>query len=243
MELKKLFRIGLLVGAFTALAIAVAVPSRPTMATQQADFVYLPILTNLGNNLKHHWSFNEGEGRLVQDQVQSSNGTIEGDGDAWAAGPNNSSALLLNGDNYLRLNVPDMPPPWTASIWVRRMGTARGMALFSSPTHYLKLEQWPNLGRVGFNEWGVDNRTLDYVAPLDEWVHMTFVSTGADVRLFVNGAFVEETDFVMPLPLLVIGNNSNQWNEATIASIDELRVWDVAYSATDVLNLFNATNP
>ena len=94
------------------------------------------------------------------------------------------------------------------------------------PGGALRLDQWNNTGQVGFTEFGVADYLFDsgYSAPLDEFVHLTFVGDPLDgVTLFVNGEESGENPNFVPLHLFEIGGP-----DAANMILDELVVFDRA---------------
>ncbi|MBL9167288.1 MAG: SUMF1/EgtB/PvdO family nonheme iron enzyme [Verrucomicrobiales bacterium] len=147
---------------------------------------------------------------------------------------NNFNGSLHFGEvnSRLVLKSTSIPPPWTAEMWVRRHDASGPSApLFIGDAGALKLEQFASERRVGFTKFGVGDYTFDYVAPADQWVHLSFVA-GLDgsTALFVNGAFIDSQRVTIPLPLDYFGSSPAILGDQLAAEIDELRVWNIARS-------------
>ncbi|MGS2619415.1 family 20 glycosylhydrolase [Micromonospora sp. LZ34] len=119
----------------------------------------------------------------------------------------------------------DVAPPWTFSAWVRRTGSTGNATLISSKSTALKLEQWgAPCGQVGFTKKGVADHTFDYVTPIDEWVHLTFVTKPDRTELFVNGEYVDSVDAAVDLPMRSIGDVGS----SVRGTLDEVQTYDEA---------------
>lgn len=124
----------------------------------------------------------------------------------------------------------DLVPPWTASLWVRRSAATADGPLWSSKAGALKLDQWGTCGKVGFTRYGVADHSFDYVPPIGEWVHLTFVASPTTTSLYVNGQPAGSVAATIPLPLRSIGDV----NRAPRADLDELVTYDEALTPDQV---------
>jgi hypothetical protein len=113
--------------------------------------------------------------------------------------------------------------------------------LLSSSDSAIKLEQWPNIGRVGLTRFGVADVSFNYAAPLNQWVNITLVNTGVSSRLYSDCALTDVLSMVVPLPLARIGYGSN--GEAANAVLDEVRIYNYALSDVEIAGLCQSVSP
>lgn len=130
----------------------------------------------------------------------------------------------------------DLAAPWTFSGWVRRTGSTGNQTLLSSKSAALKLEQTGTCGNVGYTAKGVADYSFDYVAPADEWVHLTMVARPAGIDLYVNGAHVGNAPGSVGLPLRSIGDVGSSLR----GDLDEVQVYDEALDAAEVQAAYDA---
>ena len=197
-----------------------------------------------------HFKFDEGTGTTVSDSVGTRSGTITGA--SWIDGRVGSGALRFDGmDDYVQLGSSDVPSDWTAALWVRRKGDNTSAALFGpsdtrlSGATAIKLEQYETSNEVGFTRFGTGDYSFGYVAPLNTWVHLTFVSSSDIMRLYVNGALEGQVIvFQGPsLPLHYIGvvNDSQPGKglrDYLEADLDEVRIYDRAFTRAEIAHLY-----
>ncbi|OIQ27136.1 MAG: hypothetical protein BM564_13270 [Bacteroidetes bacterium MedPE-SWsnd-G2] len=94
-----------------------------------------------------------------------------------------------------------------------------------------------NLGSGSWNEVNTPANTLS----LDTWYHLAATFDGTDMKIFVdgveivsqsvNGLFIGNSS-----SNLVIGNWANGTGRNINATIDEIRIWDIARTETELLN-------
>ena len=144
-----------------------------------------------------------------------------------------TNALRFDGvDDFVQLGKADLPPPWTASMWVAREATmSPSSALLISDTAALKLDQFPSSGKVGFTRFNVVDHTFNYSTPLNVWTHLTFVATPSNTTLYVNGVFKEVINDSISLPMQSL---SHPVKDPLKGYVDELSVWRGAWTAGEV---------
>ncbi len=147
-------------------------------------------------------------------------------------GPAGGTALRFDGDDdHVVIGAANVPPPWTAEFWVKRTVLSSGDNLMeSSGNCALRLEQWPNTGKVGFTKAGVADYVFDYEAPVGVWVHLAFVSTTTDTSLYVNGTLTDTNPNTIDLPMGTIDDDLGSLH----AVLDEVRLWDLARTGTEI---------
>jgi hypothetical protein len=133
---------------------------------------------------------------------------------------------------------------WSAEFIVKRTGSKtssellRGEHLDQFGTH-LKLEQYPNTGQVGYTQSFVADRVFSpgYFTPQDEFVHLVFVKTAAQMQLYANGALVGVNSSTIPLSRYQFGDDQN---ESPFAVIDEIVIYNRSLPADEIALHFNA---
>lgn len=189
------------------------------------------------------YSFDEGEGTTVygKDLGTDFAGTIRGDVE-WVDGIS-GSALRFNGNGSILFGVSDIDSDWTAAMWVRRAeNQGTNMALLSGSDGELKLEQWKNTGLVGLTQFGVEDYTYDYSAPLGEWVHLAWVCTENGTDLYVNGELSGHLDARIKGPMNTLGCNSRDNTEDAgylYGDVDELKFFSSAKTADEIKAIYD----
>lgn len=89
---------------------------------------------------------------------------------------------------------------------------------------------------------GVDFSSFSVDINPDTWYHVAFVMTDTSYKLYVNGLLITTytADGINTIPTnipFVIGNNNDSGNaEAFNGDIDDVRIWNVARTSTEILN-------
>ena len=185
------------------------------------------------------FNFDEGEGTQITD-TSGAHSFALGDGITWTDGKM-GSGLDFSGAGRIELGYRDLDKNWTVGLWVnRRESVEHNAVLMSGATGEIKLDQYQNTGKVGVTAYGVEDATFDYSAPMDEWVHLTFVSNDQGTTLYVNGVEQDHIDLAINGPMNRIGGN-NSVNLAgggfLNATIDQLSVFDRSLTADEVKDL------
>ena len=137
-------------------------------------------------------------------------------------------ALKFDGVNdRVTVGAADIPPPWTAAMWVHREDSPGGAAKLlaaQSMNRTLRLEQWYNTNKVGFSGDGVmDSWTYDYEVAVGTWVHLVFICTGSETALVVNGVPEDTRPAAIDLPIYFIGTQTTDHTAKGL--IDDIRVY------------------
>ncbi len=78
--------------------------------------------------------------------------------------------------------------------------------------------------------------------PLGEWAHVAVTYDGADVRFYINGALDATVATGGPLTTntepVRIGNDVD-WDQSPMGMIDDVRIWDVAASDSEIASLMD----
>lgn len=182
------------------------------------------------------WSLDEGEGTSINDTTGAYPGTLHG-GATWTDGKI-GKALRFDGTGYIDLGISDLKGNWTAGMWVNRSAnSSTNTVLLSGTQGEIKLEQWKSTTKVGITEFGVEDYTFDYTAPIGEWVHLAFVCDGAGTDLYVNGEYKDHLDVAIKGPAARVGANNKEGLSDTgflYGSLDEVKIFNEALSAEEV---------
>jgi Concanavalin A-like lectin/glucanases superfamily/Galactose oxidase-like, Early set domain/Bacterial Ig domain/Glyoxal oxidase N-terminus/Galactose oxidase, central domain len=190
------------------------------------------------------WSFDAAGSVAADASPSANNGTVSGA--TWTAAGRIGGALTFDGVND-RVDVPDsasldLTGAMTVEAWVRPTATTGWRTvLMKERTNGLAYALYSN------NDQGrpeVDVRIVaDRVAagpaalPANQWTHLAATYDGATLRIYVNGTSVGSrpqtgATTVSASPLRIGGNAV--WSEWFAGSIDEVRVYNRALSATEI---------
>jgi hypothetical protein len=210
-------------------------------------------------NLVGWWQFNEGAGDVVSDSSAYGNhGTIvdaSGIGSThWVKGYGEGYALDFIGypDNGDAVVVPDsneLRPKHqvTVSAWIKYQ------TAYSSHGHVVSkgandretfsLERGHGYDQMNFlvrdDETYGRHRTWGFGLERDEWVHIAGVYDGAFVSSYINGE-VQESYHTGAMTLsqdtvgLGIGNRANENDSPIMGIVDDVRVYDVGFSESEM---------
>lgn len=189
------------------------------------------------------FSFEEGQGSTVSDNEGEYTGSILGNPE-FVDGVR-GKAIHFDGNTCIDINrEDDMTNLWTASMWVKREASSGTNAvLISGNEGEIKLDQWKNTGKVGLTKFSVVDEQFNYSAPLDEWVHLAFVSNGSSTTLYVNGEKNGSVATAIKGPFKRIGHCAKSNMESTgfmNGAIDELKMFNRAYSDAEIAELYRA---
>lgn len=156
-----------------------------------------------------------------------------------------SGAASFDGDqDNIVFNGGSLGGDWSAEFVLKRTGTKtsaellRGQHLDFSSTH-LKLEQYPNTGQVGYTQSLVADRVFSpgYSTPLDEFVHLVYVKTAAEMQLYANGSLVGTNPSTISLSRYQFGDGLA---ESPFAVVDEIVVYHRALSPAEIVGHFRS---
>lgn len=187
-----------------------------------------------------YWTFDEGSGTTANDSMGSYNGVITGA--TWIAGYGGGSALHFDSmEDYVDIGGADISGAWTAVMWVNREASTIGSVLFGSVDYGIKLEQWPNVHRVGITRFGTEDYSFNYTAPLGQWVHLAFVGTATETQLYVNGTLQDTLPVAIHMPMYRIGGREPLTPDDYLAGVlDEAIVYDQALSRAQIAAIYNS---
>lgn len=200
-----------------------------------------PTVPSAASGLFGHWRMNEGAGALVSDSSGNGrHGTMNGA--SWSTGLFGNALRLTGGGTRVDIDAGMIPPDWTVSLWAcltGNVGVAAATVLDanSSTGTSLQLEQIATGGDVGITEYTVVNYGFGYFAPLGTWVHLTFTSTSANARLYVNGALRDTAPRGFNLHLDKVGTARTFVSLSPICLLDEVQVYGRLLAASEIASL------
>lgn len=131
----------------------------------------------------------------------------------------------------------DKAPPWTAAMWIQREADTESATLLSSSSFALKLEQWPDRHTIGVTRVGQFDLSSDCEAPRGAWVHLIFVGTERDTRVYIDGQHQATFEQAISLPLRWIGSTLGERDFGAFL-LDELQIFHEALNAAQILELY-----
>lgn len=199
----------------------------------------------------NYWNFNEQSIDSAADSLGGLHALIETSQGKWSVPGKWKNAIRLgtsDGALIVKLRrsdgtaAPDLDPPWSLAVWVRRdkNGRSGGATLLSSKSSAIKIEQWEAKSKRGITLCSSMDPTIHKVLPLGEWAHLTLVGSATDTRLYVNGAFVESIPVSIKLPRDHLGSTDG-YIEFLEATLEELRFYDQALTPEQVRELAGVT--
>ncbi|HYR88232.1 MAG TPA: LamG-like jellyroll fold domain-containing protein, partial [Terriglobia bacterium] len=142
--------------------------------------------------------------------------------------------------------------PFTVSAWIKVIDFNDYRAIFSkrdgpsSSSKRFDVGMNRSSGTVYLQ--GTNNLTFPYSPPLNTWTHLAVVAGAADTRLYINGtltstiaAFTIGTRATANTVIGGTGEGPGGDNDPFKGTLDEVRVYNRALSASEILDLFNFT--
>ncbi len=186
-----------------------------------------------------HWKLDEGAGIVASDASGNARvGILENV--SWAVGRVGYGLKFDGGANRVNIDAGTIAPSWSASMWIKREDSpnfeARILDCQSTDTFgtSLRLEQFNPPDRMGFTTYNIEDYFFDYVAPLNQWLHIAFVGTGTGTSLYVNGALIGTHPASVSLFVAKLGTFDIN---AIKGLMDEVQIYDRALTAPEVLLL------
>jgi hypothetical protein len=213
-------------------------------------------------DLVSYWTF-DGD---TQDQLGVNHGIGVGAGFSGdvtpAVGFGNSLQLTGPGSH---VNVPANPSldssVFTLSYWIKDPGQLDGGGISASAGHNRVFSRGSDSFEIGVSNSPAaalaDTSRLKFYSPStgwvttgtstdpSQWMHVAYVSTGSTLTVYANGAAVHSQGaFVNPTGPFFIGARANNItpNEGFTGLIDDVALWNVAYSQDAILSLTSGAN-
>jgi len=211
--------------------------------------------TSLASGLVGYWNLNEGAGNIAYDDtVNGNNGTWQGTlGSQWTTG------IIGSGGNFSGANDLTAPTanPGTNNFsvagWVKTTATSQ-QYFFNKRTNCVHGSFWEtSMAASGTTTFCVDQNSsgTNYycisgskVINNGNWHFIAFVRSGATIYIYVDGAFDTSgtgsgTANIVNNTALSFGG-SDPCGLAVVGQIDEVGVWNVALTSTQVSKLYNS---
>jgi chitodextrinase len=196
------------------------------------------------NGLVGYWALDDGSGTTAVDSSGNGNNATLVNSPTWTAGQVNG-ALQFNGSNSYA-SVPangglNVSGQFSITMWVKDLSNNQSLEQIFGRDDYS--------GRLLFGGWGEikaefgdEFDTPLYVLPTGSWHHVAYVAGSSGETLYVDGAVVASdtftgATFVNSNPIFMGDSISNAY--PFNGSLDEVRVYNRALSASEVLAVMN----
>ena len=198
------------------------------------------------NGLVGLWSFDAADmaGVTAYDRSGSGNNGTLTNGPTKTIGKI-GQGLDFNGTNqYVNANTSlSGGAPYTVSLWVKNKATQNNTdpAFFSNQNAFtLILGMEPATSKLFFAGATFFTGTYASVISNTNWQHFTYVLTGSVISLYINGVYITQSSFTSPAVTSIdIGDiMSSHGTYNYKGSIDDVRVYNRALSATEIKQLY-----
>jgi sugar lactone lactonase YvrE len=188
------------------------------------------------------WLLNEGTGTVAFDYSGNGhNGTIN-PGVTWTSAGYSGTGAYFDGTNNGDIAISSAfseTNNWTAVMWVNRWGTKNSSVLIGGSSYALKLEQSGDSSHVGYTWYSHTDYELNYVTPVNSWVHLAFVETTAGVSLYTNGVLAASLGNTNHLSATTIGFGlPAATTDFLDATLDDVRLYNQALTQQQVSNIY-----
>jgi len=203
------------------------------------------------SGLVGHWKFNEKSGIIANDSSRYRNtGTLVGATHLpiWTDKGIKFDGVddYVNCGNNASLNITQAI---TVSVWVKPIiGTQMNVVnhgVYNTSGYYVAIGSSGNIRFLDKNLYG--GGTLDSIStiPNDTWSHVAITYNNSNVSIYLNGS-IDKVDaktgkLSTPLSNLLIGIYSSLSSEKFKGSIDEVRIYNRALSASEIKQNYEAT--
>lgn len=218
-------------------------------------FVALPF-SAAADGLRGHWKFDTGSGLVATDSSGNGNDGLLINGPVWAEGYINGALEFDGEDDYVVVAAAPLEmDTWgemTVAAWVKNsVGVGAGTDDIVS---WWRWNRYPctdcsfvlthhNNNQYFFQTNGI---SITGGTVSTAWTHVTATYDGSMIQLYINGSEVASAPHSGGLPYstadLVIGGQANDANYFE-GLIDEVRIYDRALTAEEVMDLFNGATP
>lgn len=201
-----------------------------------------------------HIGFNENTGTFTRDDWGGYNGTVV-NGATWVAGkdgPTGALGLVKANSSYVQLpnGVVSKLSDFTIATWVKLPSTlATNTRIFdfgNNSSNFMTLipKSGSNVRYKITSASGTDDRSMPYVLPTNQWVHITISQQGSVFKFYVNGTlqYTDANATVKPSALGVTTRNylgKSQYSTDPYSDhiYDDFKIFDRALSDAEVVNL------
>jgi hypothetical protein len=211
-------------------------------------------------NLVGYWKFDEGSGTTLRDSSGKGNGATIINAVSWisaaASLPSlkfaDAAAINFNGSAHATVGTPTLPATnavQSITFWLNLKSTAGEqyiVCLWNQSQNAIALGI--RLGQLTAWKWGPNNLVAMAPPALNSWHHVAYTYDGTTHKLYLDGG-TPVTSTVLPNADFVTHAEISAYNGGGFLNgqLDELRIYNVALTATQVGNLaagaFAATGP
>lgn len=239
-----------------------ATPIEPVTGTSALPLQQLALKPNYmllqagtaASSLVGEWRFDEASGTSAADSSgRSLNGTLQ-NGPVWTSGRYRSGLQFDGVNDYVQVGAQPalvMTNAMTISAWIYPTGTgAAGLGIIVNKEGEYEIARFYD----GTIRWAFANSApgwnfidTGFVAPLNQWTHITLTYNNGEVKTYANGNLVHTY-----LGSGAIGDVGTSLNDFRIGGrqsaeqnfmglIDEVSIYNQALTATDVTKLSQGT--
>ncbi len=238
--MKKIF-----IGTALLTPFFIGIPVLATTRTVVNKTINIPAIDR---GLVGHWSF---DGKDMLQNVKDTsglgnNGNLVGYTSTTTVTGKIGQALTFNGSNqYVNAGsgIPLDSNNWTIHMWLNLSGSLTGVMRFLSyygdgPTFWNA-----GAGALSIVHTGTIDQSCNITLVTNKWTAITATRSGSTIRCYLNGAqTVQNTSFsaTYTADTSVRIGNSTAFNEPWSGSVDDVRIYNRALSASEVKQLYNA---
>jgi len=130
---------------------------------------------------------------------------------------------------------------WTAEFIVMKMSNTVAQALSDSADFSLRIVGWGVDEELSFTEYGVIDARFDavagadLVAPVEQWIHVTYRKSGGETQVFVDGVMVGTTSTLADCPIDSFGGRAGGASDGMDGFMDEAVIYDYALADDEIL--------
>lgn len=159
---------------------------------------------------------------------------------SFGGGQVGNAFVFAGSGQYMEIQSRNIPPPWTAAVWLLRENAPGSSAAFiTDPIYGLKIEQHGTPREVGLTHFGVADYSFGYVVRLGVWTHLVFVASAEKTDLWADGVLVGSLPISLPLPLAELGRRTDG-SDPFKGHLDEAMVFDRALTDQEIQGMFAA---
>ena len=202
-------------------------------------------------NLVAHWGFEEGSGTTAIDQTgHGNNGTISGN-PIWGTEGINGKALIFDGvDDYISMGTTANLQPSNITIegWFNCtsiVGSSPHLAGnskdFCGYNLYIPsdVKKWAFMTQSGGVFYNVGGNEISF----GKWYHVAGTYDGSNSKIYINGILagsIIASMYPTTHHSFVVGDHTNPGSYQYNGIMDELRVYSVALSASEIEQIYNS---
>ncbi|MDO8495723.1 MAG: LamG-like jellyroll fold domain-containing protein [bacterium] len=206
---------------------------------------------DITTGLVGHWEFDEGSGTVATDSSGSGNTGTLTNGPTWVAGKVGSGAVRLDGTNdYVLLNntvIGTQNLTFCAWVYQNSSPPNRFNSIIDNTQFNVTVDTYsaPTLNFRASNNGGA-SAISSSAYQTNTWNHVCFIRSGSTGTFYINGSISGTADQSIGTPTATgfpsaIGQYSSINATNFYGSMDEVRIYNRALSASDVVELYNYT--